>query len=186
MVVRHMRYNRPVLWPDLLGYVQLVSTVVEFPALWCLASINRERSEITCFLAWPVLIKNIQKLFSTFSKVCFHILPPVGLIAVGCDASIRQEPWKEITKSHDLWRRIVFCSGIVARLRGFVWFEGLSNFAAPWEKPRPGERLGLFLLHSRILLLDPCVVLIGAKTLNCNNAGRLVSVRICAFSRKED
>ena len=36
------------------------------------------------------------------------------------------------------------------------------------------------MLDSRILLLDPGIVLMGTEPLNCNNAGNLVRLKICA------
>lgn len=142
---------------------------------------NKEMSgkqESTDLLARSVLIENIKKLLSTFSNGCFHISPPVRLITVCCDASIGQEPWQEIAKPHDLYRRLVCCSSSIAGLGRFCNLVTSRSKIGSRQKPR------LFLLHSRTLLLNPCVVLVGAQTLNCNNAERLVSLQLYIPARK--
>ncbi len=44
-------------------------------------------------------------------------------------------------------------------------------------------KLAGFLLLSQVSLLDPCVVLMRTKALNCDNAGRFVSGMICTPDR---
>ena len=40
-------------------------------------------------------------------------------------------------------------------------------------------KLAGFFLLSQVWLLDPCIVWIGTKALDCDNAGRFVSDMIC-------
>lgn len=105
-------------------------------------------------------MKNIKKLLPTLSKICFHILPPVGLIVVVCDASIGQELWQEITRPHDLyWPIVCCCSNCRAGLSCIVWFSGFSNLATSWNDIRSRQKLWFPLPHSRTAPSNLCVAL---------------------------
>ena len=93
---------------------------------------------------------------------------------------------KRSTKPHDLYRHIVCFSSSVARLSSIVRLRSLNNLAASWDIIRSEQRLWLLLLRYRTFRLDPCIVLIGTKALDCNNAGRLVSVKRCAFDLQKE